>query len=70
MAPGDVVGCIQIPHCGCVAIPKELASALGMGPGTTLKVAVDVAARSVTLTAVSEGPAGEIAALAACPIMA
>jgi hypothetical protein len=35
-----------------------------------LKVAVDVAARSVTLTAVSEGPAGEIAALAACPIMA
>jgi len=62
------IGHIVIQGCGCVAIPDEIAGALGMGPGTTLKLDVDAAARSITLTAPADGGVVETVVRAACPI--
>jgi hypothetical protein len=62
------IGHIVIQDCGCIAIPEEIAGALGMGPGTKLKLDVDAAARSIRLTAPADGRMGEIPMLAACPI--
>jgi hypothetical protein len=59
---------IVIQDCGCIAIPEGLAATLGMGPGTHLQLAVDEASRSITLTALSNGPAGSLPPRAACPI--
>jgi hypothetical protein len=64
MVPAEIV----VQDCGCVAIPEEIASALDMVPGAKLGLAVDAAARSITLTAPAENQVGEIPALAACQI--
>jgi hypothetical protein len=63
-------GEIVIQSCGCVAIPEDVAGALGMTPGAVLSVAVDEAARSLTLTSPGGAIAGGIRALTACPIKA
>jgi len=61
---------IVIQSCGCVAIPEDIAGALGMAPGAALTVVVDEAARSLILTSTGGAVAGEIGARAACPIKA
>jgi hypothetical protein len=63
-----MAGEIVIQDCGCIAIPEEIASALGMVPGTTLKLDVDAAARRIMLTAPGGGGIVETAVRAACPI--
>jgi hypothetical protein len=62
------IGHIVIQDCGCIAIPEEIAGALGMGPETKLKLDIDAAARSITLTAPAGGGVVETAVRAACPI--
>ena len=59
---------IVIQDCGCIAIPEEIAGALGMVPGARLMVDVDESSRSITLTAPLNAKTGSIPVLAACPI--
>jgi hypothetical protein len=62
------MGEIVIQDCGCIAIPEEIAAALGMGPGVRLGLAVDAGARSITLTAPVGGGVEAMPVLAACPV--
>ena len=59
---------IVIQDCGCVAIPEDIAVALGMVPGARLGLSVDERARSITLTAPLGAATGSTTVLAACPI--
>ena len=61
---------IVIQSCGCIAIPEDIADALGMTPGVALTMVADESARSLTLTSTGGAVAGEIGARAACPIKA
>ena len=61
---------VVIQSCGCIAIPEDVAGALGMTPGVALSMVVDEAARSLTLRSAGGPVAGEIRALSACPISA
>jgi hypothetical protein len=64
MVPAEIV----VQGCGCVAIPEEIASTLGMVPGAKLKLAIDVAARSITLMASAGSRVGKVPVLATCQI--
>ena len=59
---------IVIQDCGCIAIPEEIAGALGMVPGARLKLDMDAVSRSITLTAPVGMVVGATRVLAACPI--
>ena len=59
---------IVVQDCGCIALPEEIASKLGMMPGAALAVSIDADSRSITLTAPADAPVGGIPNLAACPI--
>jgi hypothetical protein len=59
---------IVIQDCGCIAIPEEIAAALGMVPGARLGLAVDETSRSITLTAPLHATTGMTPVLAACPV--
>jgi hypothetical protein len=59
---------IVIQSCGCIAIPEDIAGALGLTPGLALTMVVDEGSRSLTLTS-SGGAAGGVTPVsAACPV--
>jgi hypothetical protein len=66
MATREVV----IQSCGCIAIPEDVAGALGMTPGISLMMAVDEALRSVTLTSPSGATGKAVPVYAVCPVKA
>jgi hypothetical protein len=59
---------IVMQDCGCIALPEEVASELGMMPGKALAVSIDKGSRSITLTAAADAQVGGIPNLTACPI--
>lgn len=61
---------VTVQSCGCIAVPEEVASSLGITPGTALALTVDAATRSITLTAMHEGKPETPVTLTACPIQA
>jgi len=61
---------VVIQSCGCIAIPEDVAGALGMTPGTALTMSVDEGLRSVTLTSPSGATGGAVPVYAACPVKA
>jgi hypothetical protein len=59
---------IVIQSCGCIAIPEDIAGALGMTPGVALTMVVDEGSRSLTITS-ADGAAGEVIPVySACPV--
>jgi hypothetical protein len=53
---------VVIRSCGCIAIPEEVAGALGMTPGAAITMTIDEVSRSVTLRKEGGAKAGEIPA--------
>jgi hypothetical protein len=60
---------VKLQDCGCIALPDEVLSGLGLASGTVFEVEYQAGSRSFTLTA---GPRAEgeraFEAGAACPV--
>jgi hypothetical protein len=61
---------VTVQECGCIALPEEIANALGMQPGVELAVNVSAENRSITLTSPNGTSASGPVELANCPIKA
>ena len=60
---------LRIQPCGCISLPEEICSALGIGPGSRLALTPDHEHRRLLLRAL-DAPDGhkQLGSRAACPV--